>query len=228
MVQEVVIDGDEDDEFEPLFSYQRVCRPPSDDDSDGDLTIIDPKSLSKRSGSKVLPSSLTPTCLPGKRAHEDLTKETEDDDDWLPPPPKSAKALLDDKFVEDPTLREIRQAREELMRLAESRIQEDKNFQKSAFQMHEVSADVGEELAPATSKREKVLVTIQNKDGECKSFRKFKDEKFDKLFSSYAELIGVPPQQLVFLFDGQKIMEHNTPKDFDMEDEDIIEVNIKK
>ncbi|MCO5601668.1 hypothetical protein L7F22_055791 [Adiantum nelumboides] len=120
------------------------------------------------------------------------------------------------------------QAREELMRLAESRIQEDKNFQKSVLQTHEVSADVGEELAPATSKREKVLVTIQNKDGECKSFRKFKDEKFDKLFSSYAELIGVPPQQLVFLFDGQKILEHNTPKDFDMEDEDIIEVNIKK
>ncbi|KAI5068074.1 hypothetical protein GOP47_0016419 [Adiantum capillus-veneris] len=224
MVQEVVVDDDEDDEFEPLFSYQRVCKPPSDDDSDGDVTVLDPKSMSKKSGNKVFPSALTPTCPPGKRAHEDLTKETEDDDDWLPPPPKSARALLESKFNEDPTLREIRQAREELMRLAESRIQEDKDSQRSVLQMQEFSAG-GEELA---GKREKVLVTIQNKDGACKSFRQLKDEKFEKLFSKYAESIGLPPQQLVFVFDGQRVLEHSTPKDFDMEDEDIIEVNIKK
>lgn len=54
------------------------------------------------------------------------------------------------------------------------------------------------------------------------------DEKFEKLFTKYAESIGVPFQQLVFLFDGQKVLGNNCPKDMDMEDEDMIEVNQRK
>eukprot|EP00250_Pteridium_aquilinum_P012066 c20490_g1_i1 orf=43-627(+) len=190
MVKEVVIEEDEDDEFEPLFSYQRVCRPPSDDDSDGDVTIVDGKTLqscSKRGGGKVFPSSLKPILRSDKRVHEDPTKETEDDDDWLPPPPKSAKVLLESRINEDPTVLEIRQEREELRRLAassEAALKELENTQAqtSASQTCETVADVAGEHVSAAGKREKVLVTIQNKDGTRKNFRVFKDEKFEKLF----------------------------------------------
>lgn len=236
-MQEVVIDNDDDDEFEPLFSYQRVCRPPSDDDSDEDVTIIDGKawqSAIKHGGGNALSSSvLKSKGSVGKRIHEDLDKEIEDDDDWLPPPPKAAKTFLGSKVNEDPTLREIRQKREELMQLTASseaalrKLEEDRRAQNSASNKLESTPALAHQQVSAAGKREKVLVCIQNKDGVCKTFRVFKDEKFEKLFSTYAESISTLPTQLVFIFDGQQILGHNTPKDLDIEDEDIIEVNLR-
>ncbi|KAH7278612.1 hypothetical protein KP509_38G048800 [Ceratopteris richardii] len=224
-----VIDDDDDDEFEPLFSYERVCKPPSDDDSDDDVTEIGGKQLKIKS--TIFSPSLELTSPFGKREHDDFVQVLEDDDDWLPPPPKNARVIVDNKDSEDPTLREIRQAKEELKRLAESRI-DDKLGQKTSSLSNESNAEAKEHKSSAgtqeASARKKVLVTIQDKDGVCKNFRQFKDEKFEKLFLKYAEMVGVSPDRLVFLFDGQKILDHNTPKDFDIEDEDIIEVNLKK
>ena len=55
----------------------------------------------------------------------------------------------------------------------------------------------------------------------------FQAEKFEKLFVKYAESNSVPLGQLVFWFDGQKVSASSTPADLDIEDEDIIEVNLR-
>uniref|UniRef100_A0A4W3H877 Small ubiquitin-related modifier n=1 Tax=Callorhinchus milii TaxID=7868 RepID=A0A4W3H877_CALMI len=45
-----------------------------------------------------------------------------------------------------------------------------------------------------------------------------------KLKESYCQRQGVPMNSLRFLFEGQRIGDHQTPKELGMEDEDVIEV----
>ncbi|XP_078079964.1 small ubiquitin-related modifier 1 [Mustelus asterias] len=45
-----------------------------------------------------------------------------------------------------------------------------------------------------------------------------------KLKESYCQRQGVPPNSLRFLFEGQRITDHQTPKELGMEDEDVVEV----
>ncbi|KAG5283018.1 hypothetical protein AALO_G00037350 [Alosa alosa] len=45
-----------------------------------------------------------------------------------------------------------------------------------------------------------------------------------KLKESYSKRQGVQPDMLRFLFEGQRILDHQTPKELGMEDEDVIEV----
>ena len=45
-----------------------------------------------------------------------------------------------------------------------------------------------------------------------------------KLMMSFSERVGVPYQSLIFLFDGQIIRDYETPKDLEMEQDDVIEV----
>nr|XP_014346368.1 PREDICTED: small ubiquitin-related modifier 1-like isoform X1 [Latimeria chalumnae]XP_014346369.1 PREDICTED: small ubiquitin-related modifier 1-like isoform X1 [Latimeria chalumnae] len=45
-----------------------------------------------------------------------------------------------------------------------------------------------------------------------------------KLKESYCQRQGVPSNSLRFLFEGQRISDHQTPKELGMEDEDVVEV----
>lgn len=45
-----------------------------------------------------------------------------------------------------------------------------------------------------------------------------------KLKESYSQRQGVPMGSLRFLFEGQRISDHQTPKELGMENEDVIEV----
>jgi hypothetical protein len=55
------------------------------------------------------------------------------------------------------------------------------------------------------------------------------DEKLEKLFTVFAENFGKRPlQDFVFRFDGQQLDGNKSPKDYDLEDEDIVEVHMKK
>ncbi|XP_029429342.1 small ubiquitin-related modifier 1-like isoform X2 [Rhinatrema bivittatum] len=47
---------------------------------------------------------------------------------------------------------------------------------------------------------------------------------FRKLKESYSQRQGIPPNSLRFLFEGQRISDHQTPKELGMEDEDVVEV----
>ena len=53
------------------------------------------------------------------------------------------------------------------------------------------------------------------------------EDKFEKLFLTYAESVHKSPQLLIFSFDGQQIAGDNTPNDLGIENEDIIEVNMR-
>ena len=49
-------------------------------------------------------------------------------------------------------------------------------------------------------------------------------DKFEKLFSAYAKLVGASPSAFSFRFDGDQLSPSSTPKELEMEDDDIIEV----
>ena len=52
-------------------------------------------------------------------------------------------------------------------------------------------------------------------------------DKFEKLFKVYANLVKVPLEKMVFRFDGDQISHNSTPKELDLEDNDVVEVYIK-
>lgn len=51
-----------------------------------------------------------------------------------------------------------------------------------------------------------------------------KTTQLKKLKQAYCDRQGVPLNSLRFLFDGQRINDEQTPKDLEMEDDDVIEV----
>lgn len=53
------------------------------------------------------------------------------------------------------------------------------------------------------------------------------DERFEQLFKKYARKANIDVHKLVFSFDGEKVDPASTPKDLDMEDDDLIEVHVK-
>ncbi|KAG6472033.1 uncharacterized protein LOC122029636 isoform X1 [Zingiber officinale] len=55
-------------------------------------------------------------------------------------------------------------------------------------------------------------------------FRVYLDENFDRLFKLYAEKVQVKLDKLVFSFDGEKVSSNATPEALGMENDDIIEV----
>ncbi|OMO53271.1 Small ubiquitin-related modifier, SUMO, partial [Corchorus olitorius] len=54
------------------------------------------------------------------------------------------------------------------------------------------------------------------------------DDKFERLFNMYADKTKLELQSLVFSFDGDKISPADTPASLEMEDDDLIEVHVKK
>jgi len=52
-------------------------------------------------------------------------------------------------------------------------------------------------------------------------------DKFEKLFAVYAKMVEAPLSTLSFRFDGDQLSPDSTPKNYDMEDGDIIEVYTK-
>ncbi|EYU30020.1 hypothetical protein MIMGU_mgv1a0166951mg [Erythranthe guttata] len=83
-----------------------------------------------------------------------------------------------------------------------------------------------EPVEPPPSDREKLVISIQDKDG-LKQFRVYMDDKFERLFKMYADRIKVDTKNLVFCFDGDKINPAATPNSLEMEENDIIEVHVK-
>eukprot|EP00249_Psilotum_nudum_P006982 c20212_g1_i1 orf=315-974(-) len=200
------IDDDDDDEFEPLFDYNRVYQPPPDDDSDEDVPALTSQAC------QTLHAELHP-----KPKEVEFDKQIEDpleDDDWLPPPPKCAKISLET----DPTICRLRQQRAELLSLTTDAAL--KNLEAKARGNSDLDS-----VGKVAYKREKLVVSIQNKDGNSKPFRIYMDDKFEKLFKAYAQSVGSIVEKCVFSFDGRQIRENCTPEELGLENEDIIEVN---
>lgn len=208
------------DDLEPLFDYHRVQ--PRDfisiEDEDSDASQAPSPKRKKVSNSDV------------KKVDEEVEviKLVDcDEEDWLSSPPKVLPSgRAQNKLAEDSTLKELRKKKEELASLV--------SFAKSAKDLFEVDEEKVPEVKAVqvqqknpSHERPKLVVSIQDKDGQ-KQFRIYADDKFERFFKTYADKVKLDVKSLVFSFDGDKIPPTTTPNSLGMEDNDIIEVDVKK
>jgi small ubiquitin-related modifier len=71
---------------------------------------------------------------------------------------------------------------------------------------------------------EYIKLKVVGQDGNEIHFRVKMSTQMAKLKKSYSERLGVPMTSLRFLFDGRRINDDETPKQLEMENDDVIEV----
>jgi len=71
---------------------------------------------------------------------------------------------------------------------------------------------------------EYIKLKVVGQDANEIHFRVKMTTAMGKLKKSYSERVGVPVTSLRFLFDGRRINDTDTPKQLEMEDDDVIEV----
>ncbi|KAK7390896.1 hypothetical protein VNO78_19082 [Psophocarpus tetragonolobus] len=219
---------DETEELEPLFDYSRVqpLNPISlDDDFDDEEDIICVYSKKRKNSQPVRNEKSLKTNGKGVEVVDIEDK----DDDWLPPPPKDS-SNAHRTIGEDSTLKKLRLKKQELASFAESAKQLLKDVEDSSkLEINnslESSVDAVVEKNSECSEREKIVISVQDKDG-TKQIRMFMDDKFERIVKTYAEKIKCDLKRIVLSFDGDKISLSETPASLGMEDDDIIEVHVK-
>ncbi|KAG0538391.1 hypothetical protein BDA96_03G232000 [Sorghum bicolor] len=217
------------EDLEPLFDYKRVQPRMTFSFDDSDLEAADIfKHCNKRP--RVQATTEEVETKPDEAAA--TTKVVLlDEEDWLKPPPP--KAAFRASAEEDSTFRELRLKRQEWAKFAESaqdilqKMDEMTNNEVGPKEPPEQIILDEESEPPVEKAREKIVISIQDKDGH-QQMRVYKDEKFDKLLKVYANKAKLNPSDLSFVFDGEKINPSSTPQDLDLEDEDMIEVRRKR
>ncbi|XWS22455.1 hypothetical protein CRYUN_Cryun29cG0036400 [Craigia yunnanensis] len=165
----------------------------------------------------------------------------EEEDSLAPPPVVSIDAYS--KIGEDSTIKELsyytwqfgdacRLRKQELVSFAQSAknmlLEVEEYAKRELIGSLKPSLDaVAEQPKNPASERAKIVISIQNKY-ELQQFFVYMDDKFERLFSMYADKAKLDLQNIVFSFDGDKISLAATPASLGMEDDDIIEVNVKK
>ncbi|KAL9226031.1 hypothetical protein vseg_001886 [Gypsophila vaccaria] len=224
---------DSTDELEPLFDYHRV-QPVNfialEDDSDSSPAYI-PK---RRKFDKNDNKKVDDFDEDGKMSKAVVSVDVDDDEeDWLPPPPKNAAPAA--KREEDSAIKELRIKKQELASLVQSAENALRAVDEAAKRAATISSNACidqsttectvETIKPSND-RAKIVISIQDKAG-TKQYRVFADDKFEQLFKKYAEKAKIELSKLVFSFDGDKIDPASTPLTLGMEDDDLIEVNVK-
>ncbi len=69
-------------------------------------------------------------------------------------------------------------------------------------------------------------IKVASQDGEEMHFKIKETTTLDRLMTAYCERKGVPPDSMRFLYDGIRIAPDKSPKDLDMENEDVIDAVI--
>mmetsp|Transcript_28470 Transcript_28470/g.32930 ORF Transcript_28470/g.32930 Transcript_28470/m.32930 type:complete len:108 (+) Transcript_28470:41-364(+) len=69
---------------------------------------------------------------------------------------------------------------------------------------------------------------VKSQDGEEVFFKIKKSTQFKKLMDAYCNRQQINPQNVRFLFDGERIAETQTPNELNMEDGDEIDVVIEQ
>ncbi|KAK9904730.1 hypothetical protein WJX75_001471 [Coccomyxa subellipsoidea] len=97
--------------------------------------------------------------------------------------------------------------------------------------MEENNATQAQDQEPAHVKPEvkpdvqHLTLTVANQDGSRVPFKVKMTTAFEKLFKAYCSKKALDASTLVFITsEGQRILGHQTPADFNMEDGDQIEV----
>ncbi|KAJ7533154.1 hypothetical protein O6H91_13G035200 [Diphasiastrum complanatum] len=227
-----------DDEFEPLFNYTGAHQPFIQiDESESEDDAIAAPNKSWRTSVKRQNNA----DLPLKRKSKDQSPvkrnpqsaEVENDENWLPSPPKLAR-LCPQATCTDSTILLLRQKKAELLSITEKASEASVALAESEainldeqFKSFESQQPVAAGQESTKKKRDKVVVMVQDKNGDCRPFRIYMDDKFEKLYHAYAQAIGKNMADFVFRFDGEQVTSGLTPKDLGLEAEDIVEVHHK-
>ena len=62
---------------------------------------------------------------------------------------------------------------------------------------------------------------------DVRNFFSLQDDKLERLFKMYADMVHLKLESLVFCFDGDKLSPTATPTSAGLENDDIIEVHMK-
>ena len=82
-----------------------------------------------------------------------------------------------------------------------------------------------EEKPLETKSKEQIKIIVSRQDHtKMVAFIMRKDDQMKRIFNRYASLVGVNASCLRFLYDGYRIDEMDTPKDLNIENDNIIEV----
>ncbi|XP_021727085.1 uncharacterized protein LOC110694211 [Chenopodium quinoa] len=219
--------GDSYEELEPLFDYRRVqpvtfVNLEDDSDSDSEPSVLSKRRKISTNGKNKEDNSSDK----GKSVQViDCDDEDEEKENLLPPPPKNVAAPPKD--FEDPTYKKLRLKKQEY----ESFLQSTGHVIQAADEpftslSHSVEEETAEEAPKPAADRTKIVISMQDKAGS-KQYRIFADEKFEQLFTKYAQKVKTDVHNLVFTFDGDKINPASTPQTLGMEDDDLIEVHVK-
>lgn len=73
-----------------------------------------------------------------------------------------------------------------------------------------------------------INIKVASQDGNEIFFKLSKTTPLSKLMTAYCSRQGVEITSIRFLFDGQRIMQENTPNDLDMENEDVIDAVLQQ
>ena len=79
--------------------------------------------------------------------------------------------------------------------------------------------------AEAAGETEHIELKVVDQGSNEIHFRVKMTTEMGKLKKSYSERVGVPVSSLYFLFDGRRINDNDTPKQLEMEQDDVIEVS---
>ncbi|XP_042444642.1 uncharacterized protein LOC122029636 isoform X2 [Zingiber officinale] len=240
---------EEEEDFEPLFNYNRVepvdLLAFQDDafDSSPIVTFVERKKASDASEGNVKGNyGATVVVLDddeevdgkGKKGGgrvpprkppnsvKGFGEKANNDEDWLPPPPpRVPNPRL--KSREEKTLQELRLHKQNLASIAQSVQDVLHHVEEAEIEQHNRSRKPVEQPSKEQILRQKIVISIQDKLGQMQ-FRVYLDENFDRLFKLYAEKVQVKLDKLVFSFDGEKVSSNATPEALGMENDDIIEV----
>ncbi|KAI7725380.1 hypothetical protein M8C21_015950 [Ambrosia artemisiifolia] len=148
--------------------------------------------------------------------------------DWLALPKAPVKK---EKQCENSVIKELRLKKQELLLFTESAkdmvrtIEETFKRDLKTSLNSECESPIEKPIKPAVE-RPKIVISIQDKGG-LQQFRIYKDDKFERLFKMYADKVKNKAENLVFCFDGDKVDPATTPSSLELEDDDMIEVNVK-
>merc|ERR1711956_170628 len=83
---------------------------------------------------------------------------------------------------------------------------------------------MGDNAEAAGGETEYIKLKVVGQDSNEIHFRVKMTTQMGKLKKPYSERVGVPVSSLRFLFDGRRINDDETPKQLEMEQDDVIEV----
>ncbi|KAG1146895.1 hypothetical protein G6F37_007985 [Rhizopus arrhizus] len=89
-------------------------------------------------------------------------------------------------------------------------------------------SDERQEKKEGTSSNEHINIKVVGSDKNEVFFKIKRSTHLRKLMDAYCERQGKAPGSVRFLYDGTRVLNHNTPNELDMDDGDTIDVMVEQ